>query len=116
MNRKYNIDEYKDIIKMIRTVYPDILIRTQIMVGFPTETEEDFIETLNLLDDLVFDYVEVYPYSRRPRTYAAIMNSQVPDQIIKARFYKLYRKAFLNRISRKIIILLKNYCARNVSS
>ena len=108
MNRNYTINEYKEIIKTIRKAYPNIIIRTQMIVGFPSESENDFKETMHLLDDIIFDYAEVYYYSKRPKTDAALMDSQVPDQIIKQRFYKLYLKALLNRTPRKLKTLLRN--------
>jgi tRNA-2-methylthio-N6-dimethylallyladenosine synthase len=107
MNRNYSVEEYKDWIKTVRKAYPNIIIRTQLMVGFPTETEEDFKETLHLLDDVVLDFAEVYKYSKRPKTVAARMEPQVPDQIKKQRFFRAYRKAVLNRTPRKINHLLR---------
>lgn len=106
MNRKYTIEEFKDCIHAVRTAYPGIMIRTQLMVGFPTETEEDFRETMRLLDDVVFDFVEVYKYSERPRTLAADME-QVPEQIKQQRLVTLYRKALLNRMPRKVRNLIR---------
>jgi tRNA A37 methylthiotransferase MiaB len=107
MNRKCTIEEFKDCIQAVRTAYPGIMIRTQLMVGFPTETEQDFAETMRLLDDVIFDYAEVYKYSERPRTLAVNMEPKVPEQIKQQRFRKLYRKALLNRTPRKIKNLIR---------
>jgi tRNA A37 methylthiotransferase MiaB len=108
MNRNYTIEEYKHLIVEIRKAYPALIIRSQLMVGFPTETEADFQDTLKLLDDLVFDYVEVYEFSDRPGTVAAKLEPKVPDNVKRQRFLKLYKKAVLNRTPRKIKnILLK---------
>jgi tRNA A37 methylthiotransferase MiaB len=102
MNRKYTIEEFKECIRKIRLSFPEIIIRTQLMVGFPTETEEDFSKTMSLLDDAIFDYAEVYKYSERSGTRAANIEPKVLEKIKNQRFSKLYRKAFLNRAPRKI--------------
>jgi tRNA A37 methylthiotransferase MiaB len=108
MNRNYTIEEYKDCLQTIRATCPRIVIRTQLMAGFPTETEQDFAETTNLLDEEIFDCVEVYQYSERPGTLAATMKPMVPQQTRKQRYLKLSRKALLNRTPRKIKNLIQN--------
>jgi tRNA A37 methylthiotransferase MiaB len=105
MNRNYTIEEYKNCIREIRIACPKIVIRTQLMVGFPTETDQDFEETMCLLDDGLFDVAEVYKYSMRPGTPAARM-TQIPEQTKRQRYLKLYRKALLNRTFRKISLLI----------
>ena len=82
MNRKYNIEEYKTIINKIRNVRPDINITTDLIVGFPTETDEDFLETCNNLKDIGFSKIHTFPYSKRDNTKAALME-QVNDSIKK---------------------------------
>ena len=84
MNRKYNIEEYKNIINKIRNVRPDINITTDLIVGFPTETDEDFLETCNNLKDIGFSKIHTFPYSKRDNTKAALME-QVNDSIKKER-------------------------------
>ena len=84
MNRKYNIEEYKTIINKIRNVRPDINITTDLIVGFPTETDEDFLETCNNLKDIGFSKIHTFPYSKRDNTKAALME-QVNDSIKKER-------------------------------
>lgn len=113
MRRNYTIEKFKECIQTIRRACPDILIRTQLIVGFPTETEQDFAETMHLLDDVVFDYVEVYKFSKRPGTPAENMKGQVPEQIKKQRFLKLYAKALLNRTPRKIKRILQHHTSRS---
>lgn len=108
MNRNYTIEEYKTLVNAIRQACPKIIIRTQMMVGFPSETEQDFYESAQLLDDVVFDYVEVYRFSARPGTVAEEIEPKVPDDVIRQRFVKLYRKAMLNHKSQKIKNLLLN--------
>lgn len=108
MNRHYTIEEYRDLVHAVREAYPSLIIRTQLMAGFPTETDQDFQETLRLLDDVVFDYAEVYEFSERPGTLAMNMVPKVPDSVKRRRFLKLYRKAVLNRTPRKIKNILFN--------
>lgn len=102
MKRNYSVEEYKDCIQAIGRVHPDIILRTQLMVGFPTETEQDFAETLHLLDHVALDYVEVYEYSECPGTLAITMRPKVPEQIKKQRFRKLFMKSLLNTTEMRV--------------
>ena len=83
MNRKYDTKYYFDIIKKIRTIRPDISITTDVIVGFPNETEEDFIDSMNFIK------VHVFPYSKRTGTMAASMKNQVDGNIKKDRVQRL---------------------------
>ena len=108
MNRNYTIEEYKQLIEKMRQAYPSLILRTQLIAGFPTETEEDFQATMRLLDDIAFDYVEVYEFSARPGTIAEKLEPKVPDNIKRQRFLTLYRKAVFNRTGRKTKNILLN--------
>ena len=108
MNRNYTIEEYKMLISAIRKACPQLIIRTQLIVGFPTETEQEFQESMRLIDDVVFDYVEVYEFSTRPGTVAEKIEPKVPDDIKWQRYLRSYKKALLNRTSRKIKNILLN--------
>lgn len=88
MNRKYDINEYINIINKIRKVRPDINITTDLIVGFPTENECDFEETVKNLKTIQFSKVHTFPYSKRDNTKAAEME-QVPDKIKKERVHKI---------------------------
>ena len=88
MNRKYNIYEFKSIINKIRSIRPDINITTDLIVGFPEETEECFSETLENLKEIKFSKIHVFPYSIRSNTPAATMK-QVNDSIKKERVHKI---------------------------
>ncbi|MGC9178658.1 MAG: tRNA (N(6)-L-threonylcarbamoyladenosine(37)-C(2))-methylthiotransferase [Vulcanisaeta sp.] len=84
MKRKYSVSLFKDIVTRIRRVFPDATIVTDIIVGFPGETDEDFWASVRLIEELSIDKVNLARYSRRPFTEAAYME-QVPEQIKKER-------------------------------
>lgn len=89
MNRGYTREKYLDLIKMIRSYVPDAAITTDIIVGFPGETEEDFNDTLALVKEVGFDAAFTFIYSKRSGTPAAKMENQVPLDVKKARLNKL---------------------------
>ena len=113
MNRKYNIDEFKSIINKIRSVRPDINLTTDLIVGFPEETDEDFNETVNNLKDIGFSKIHTFPYSIRNNTPAAKMK-QVNDKVKKDRTNKilelsdqLENKYYNNFIDKELDILIE---------
>jgi tRNA A37 methylthiotransferase MiaB len=108
MNRTYTIEEYKGLVRQMREAYPALILRTQLIAGFPAETEADFQESMNLLDDIDFDYVEVYEFSARPGTVAEKIEPKVPDNIKRQRFLRLYRKAVFNHTLRKVKNIVLN--------
>ena len=67
------------------------------MVGFPSETDKDFQDTLKLIDELKFDFTEPYLFEPRPNTKAAEMNDQIPLRVARRRYFKLYAKILLNK-------------------
>ncbi|ABL87523.1 RNA modification enzyme, MiaB family [Pyrobaculum islandicum DSM 4184] len=86
MGRKYTVEEYRGLIRRIRRELGDnVFIATDIIVGFPGETEEDFQETVKLVEELQFDKIHVARFSPRPFTEAAVMPRQVPDAEKKRR-------------------------------
>jgi threonylcarbamoyladenosine tRNA methylthiotransferase CDKAL1 len=85
MNRKYNVDDFLKIIKKFKSFYPDITISTDIIVGFPTETEEQFMTTVNLLKRIKPDITNITRYSARPNTKAKNMKGRVNTSIAKER-------------------------------
>lgn len=89
MNRRYNMDEFKRIINKIRDIRPNIAITTDVIVGFPGETEELFMETYNSIKEIGFTELHVFPYSPRIGTPAAKMPNQVDGNIKKERVKKL---------------------------
>lgn len=89
MNRHYTKEQYLELVKKIRAAVPDISLTTDIIVGFPGETEEDFQETLDVIRKVRFDSAFTFIYSKRTGTPAAVMENQVPEEIIKDRFDRL---------------------------
>ena len=78
MGRRYDKIEFSNRIKMIKSLIPDACIGVDVIVGFPSETEEDFMETFNLLDQLDISYLHVFTYSEREDTKALKLNPVVP--------------------------------------
>ncbi|MBE6158728.1 MAG: tRNA (N(6)-L-threonylcarbamoyladenosine(37)-C(2))-methylthiotransferase MtaB [Firmicutes bacterium] len=89
MNRKYTCEEYLNTINKIRNVRPDISITTDVIVGFPQESDEDFNEVLDYVNKVKFSKVHVFPFSKRDGTKASIMDGQVQESVKKARAKKL---------------------------
>lgn len=89
MNRKYTAKEYLEKVEMLRKYVPDCQLTTDIMVGFPTETEEDFQATLSLVKEARFSTAFTFVYSRRSGTVAAGMDGQIPEEVQKDRIMRL---------------------------
>ena len=104
MNRKYDIDYYKNIIKEIRNIIDNIAITTDIMVGFPGETEDDFMDTLRVFKELEFDEAYTFIYSNRENAIASLLPDQVPLQVKKERLWKLIdlQKKISAKINKKL--------------
>lgn len=85
MNRKYTTDEFENIVKLLREVYKDVILTTDIIVGFPGETDEDFNETYEFLKRIKFYKMHVFKYSPRKGTKAADMKEQVDGNIKEKR-------------------------------
>ena len=112
MNRKYNKNKFRDIISKIRSVRPDVSITTDVIVGFPEETSEEFIETINFIKEINFSKIHVFPYSKRDGTVAAKM-LQIDNVTKKQRVKELislsdelekkYKDQFINKICSVLI-------------
>jgi tRNA-2-methylthio-N6-dimethylallyladenosine synthase len=89
MNRKYSRSEYLDRIKKLRMVVPDIALTTDIIVGFPGESDEDFEQTMQLLKDVRYDNIFAFKYSKRPGTVALELAGQVPEDIKEKRLHQV---------------------------
>ncbi len=89
MNRRYTREAYLELTKKIRAKVPDISLTTDLIVGFPGETEDDFLDTLSLVREVGFDSAFTFLYSRRTGTPAAKRADQVPDDVAHERFDRL---------------------------
>ena len=89
MNRRYDKEKYLELVEKIRKAVPDISLTTDIIVGFPGETEEDFQDTLDVVEKSCFDTAFTFIYSRRSGTPAAKMENQVSEDVVKDRFDRL---------------------------
>lgn len=91
MNRKYTKEHYLNLVEKIRAKMPDVSITTDIIVGFPGETEEDFLDTLDVVRKAKYDSAYTFIYSKRTGTPAAKMENQVPEDVVKERFDRLLK-------------------------
>lgn len=92
MNRRYTKESYLALVEKIKNAIPDISLTTDIIVGFPGETEEDFSETLDLVRKVRYDSAFTFIYSKRTGTLAAAMEDQVPPDVVKERFDRLLQE------------------------
>lgn len=110
MNRKYDVKYFKDKIKKIREIRPKMSITTDVIVGFPGETDELFAETVKTIKEIGFTKIHVFPYSKREGTVAATMSNQVDGNIKKERVRKLLELS--KELEQKY---MSNYINKNVS-
>lgn len=121
MNRKYDLAYYEEKINKIRSIRPDISITTDIIVGFPYETDELFSETLEFSKKMNFSKIHVFPYSIRVGTAAASMPNQVDEVTKKVRVKKLMalskkqEKEYYEKFKGKELDILVEECDNNVS-
>ena len=113
MNRPYTIEEYMERINYIRNNIPNISISTDLIVGFPFETDELFNNTLDKLKQIKFSFIHIFPYSRKTNTVADKMDNQIDNKIKKERLHivadlqkditKQYQESFKNKIVKVLI-------------
>ncbi len=89
MNRKYTTQAYLEKVKRIRELMPDIALTTDVIVGFPQESEEEFATTVNFIQEVGYSSLHVFPYSQRRNTPAAKMSGQIPENIKQQRVHTL---------------------------
>ncbi len=109
MKRGYNTAQFREAVRRIHTAWPDAAFTTDVIVGFPGETEEMFAQTLRFCEEIGFARLHVFPFSPREGTPAAGMSDQVPEEVKAERVKRLialggalawdYRKRFLDRIA-----------------
>lgn len=126
MNRKYKMDEYIKIIEKIRTIRPNINITTDLIVGFPTESEVDFNESYENAKKIGFGKIHVFPYSKRDGTAASKMNNIVSDEEKKERTHKMlklsdeleliYYEKYLNKTVKVLIEEANEECSTGITS
>ena len=85
MRRRYTVSEYLNKVELLRRLYEDMSISTDIIVGFPGETEEDFEKTMKVVKEVEFDSIFSFKYSPRPGTEAATYKDQLPDEVKQRR-------------------------------
>lgn len=121
MNRKYDLAYYEDVIKKIRSIRNDIAITTDIIVGFPGESDALFNETLEFAKKIKFSKIHVFPYSKRKGTVASMMSDQIDEEVKKMRVKKLIllsdalEKEYLDKFLGKELDILIEECDNNVS-
>ena len=113
MNRKYTREQYLELVRKLREAVPGIAISTDIIVGFPGETEEDFCETLSLAEEIQYDSAFTFLYSPRRGTPAADYENQIPEDVKHDRFNRLVEvmnrgskarnAAFVGRVCRVLV-------------
>lgn len=105
MNRHYTKERYLELVDKIKREIPDVSLTTDIIVGFPGETEEDFEDTIDVVRKAGFDSAYTFIYSKRTGTPAAAMDNQVPEDVVKERF---------NRLLKVVQEGSEEYCNRHV--
>ena len=105
MNRHYDKEQYLEEVEKLRKAVPDIALTTDIIVGFPGETEEDFLETMDVVKRVRYDSAFTFIYSKRTGTPAATMDNQVPDDVVKDRFDRLLKE--VQKISNEKAMMLE---------
>lgn len=109
MNRKYTRQIFMDTIDRLRAACPDFTFTTDVIVGFPGETDADFHETLEVMREVKFAKVHMFPYSDRPRTKSALMPNKVPHEVIRER-----KQEVLNVAEQIAFELRQNYVGRRM--
>ena len=104
MNRRYTKEDYLKLVDKLRRACPDISLTTDIIVGFPGETEEDFLETLDVVEKVGYDSAYTFIYSKRTGTPAAVMEDQIPEDVVKDRF---------NRLLERVQTIAARVCSRH---
>lgn len=109
MNRRYTKEDYLTLARKIKAAMPGIALTTDIIVGFPGETEEDFQDTLDVVSEIGYTSAFTFVYSKRTGTPAATMEEQVPEEVSKERFNRL-----LALVNEQAAAALKGYVGQTI--
>ena len=109
MNRKYTVEQFQDAVVLLRTYYPNAALTTDIIVGFPGETDNEFYTTYQYLKKICFYKMHIFPYSPRNGTKAAKMPNQIENIVKEKRSHKLIELSNLNEKK-----FLNNYIGKEV--
>lgn len=120
MNRRYTREQYLDLVGQLRSALPSLTLSSDLLIGFPGETEQDFNETLTLMDEVRFQYAYMYYYNPREGTAAYSFPDQIPDEIKKERLARVIelqhehiREHNQKRIGTKVIALVESISRKN---
>ncbi len=122
MNRPYTRKEYLSLAARIRDAVPDFNFTTDVIVGFPGETEEDFLDTLGLIEETGFSHVHTFRYSPRPGTKAAVMDDTVPEAVKTERSHRvlelsmLLKRRYYGRFSGRESVFLSERSSRGLTT
>ncbi len=123
MGRRYSLERYLGIVRDLRQARPEIVLGTDLMVGFPSETEEDFAATLDSMREIGFDSSFSFKYSDRPGTRAAAMTDKVPEEIKSKRLNRLQKlqdelthESLRRLLHREVEVLVEGRSARGNGS
>ncbi len=121
MNRRYNTEEYLDAVKRLNCAFSDCAMTTDVMVGFPGETDEEFAESMKTVEESGFSAIHVFPYSRRRGTVADKMENQVPENVKTQRSEKmialgkkLKQKYYEKYVGKTVSVLFEREISTNV--
>ena len=116
MNRKYNTEYFENKINQIRKIRPNISITTDVIVGFPNENDELFLETYDFIKKIGFSKLHVFPYSRRKGTKADLMSNQIDEKVKKERVKKLIELSkeleqdyLIKYLNKEVEVLVETY-------
>lgn len=122
MNRRYTKEEYLELVSRIRDRLPELSLTTDIIVGFPGETEDDFLDTLDVVRKVRYDSAYTFIYSKRSGTPAAAMEDQIPEEIVKERFARLLKEIqtisaeiTASRVGQTVPVLMEEVNAQDAS-
>jgi len=120
MNRGYSTSFFKELLKEIVSICPDISIGTDVIVGFPGESDEDFEETIRFLEELPVSYIHVFPYSKRPNTKASFLKDQISEETKRKRVKKVLdlaqmkKNSYITRnLGRKLDVIVEENAVTN---